>query len=157
MSNCVIWWEIGESFRKLGHCWTTDNIVTAHVAIQERLNEFSSGTSDNSEHSLRYLDLGCGNVSVLQMVSWDLLLNKSNLTAYGIKARSEAVGLARRSLSFNVGPSTSDSTSSSFAEKNVSVIHGDFRDLERDEVLFQDKDRNMNNLQQLEDFCQTKS
>ena len=110
---------------------------------------------------MRYLDLGAGNTSVLQMVSWYLLSYSSSpskrddgrgiggsraglergrhhydrLEAVGVEARSEAVDLARRSLSFNLGNVASggrayESTNDDFPiEHDVRIVHGDFRDL----------------------------
>lgn len=116
MCNLVGNWRI---LQRVGsHRWTTDDIVTAYIAIQHTLKE---GQTPNQP--LRYLDLGCGNGSVLQMTSWGLL-NKFDLKAYGIEARSEAARFARRSLSFNIGKDD--------IGKRISVIRGDFRDLERD-------------------------
>ncbi len=92
---------------------------------------------------LRYLDLGCGNGSVLQMVLWGLL-NEFELSAFGIEARSEAASLARRSLTFNVGEG-----------KQASVIHGDFRELEMGSEAFKGIGNNV--LNQLEAFRETRS
>eukprot|EP01083_Nonionella_stella_P040280 109416_1 len=86
---------------------------------------------------LRYLDLGCGNGSVLQMVSWGLL-GEFELTAFGIEARSEAASLARRSLTFNIGEGN-----------QASVIHGDFRELEKGSEAFKEGIGN-NSLNRLE-------
>ena len=85
----------------------------------------SSSPKSSSSSSFSYLDLGCGNGSVLQMVTWSLLKNiqeiqqrqgdddsndishasttKHRLNCFGIEARNEAVNLARRSIAFNVG------------------------------------------------------
>lgn len=85
---------------------------------------------------------GCGNASVLQMVSWGLL-NHFNLTAYGVEARSEAVSFARRSLSFNIGTRASKSGVGNTHRDmgvemagddnaplaDISIIHSDFRQL----------------------------
>eukprot|EP00977_Amphora_coffeiformis_P009481 scaffold2192_cov170-Amphora_coffeaeformis.AAC.15 len=114
----------GEEFCKLngawrilqrvgGHRWTTDDCVTAYIAVREAMQQFPR---DNQ--TLRYLDLGTGNGSVLQMVLRALLQENFGVTATGIEARKEAVGLARRSLLFNVGP-----------DFPAEVIHGDFRDV----------------------------
>lgn len=136
LCNLVGSWRI---LQRIGsHRWTTDDIVTAQIAIQQVLKE---GPARDAK--LRYLDLGCGNGSVLQMVGWGLL-DKFNLKAYGIEARSEAAGLARRSISFNIGKDS----------KSISVIHGDFRDLERD-VPFGSIERG-NTPEQLKAFYDTK-
>ena len=97
-----------------GHRWTTDDCVTAYVAVRESMQYFRS---IHNKQSIRYLDLGTGNGSVLQMVlramlQQDFVFEDSK----GIEARTEAVGLARRSLMFNVGP-----------DFPVQIIHGDFR------------------------------
>jgi len=83
------------------------------MAVREAKQQFPR---DNQ--TLRYLDLGTGNGSVLQMVLRALLQDNFNVIATGIEARQEAVGLARRSLLFNVGP-----------DFPVQIIHGDFRDV----------------------------
>jgi tRNA1Val (adenine37-N6)-methyltransferase len=114
------------------HRWTTDDLVTAAIAAKELRELFANlrsirndvghqnNNDPNSAHSddggLSYCDLGTGNASVLQMVLWkakeSVILIRH---AMGIEARSEAVGLARRSLAFNLGESSS------------SIIHADFR------------------------------
>jgi Predicted O-methyltransferase len=116
LCNLVGDWRI---LQRVGsHRWTTDDIVTAFVAIQEISKRINS---DSKGRQLKYLDLGCGNGSVLQMTSWGLI-DKYDLQAFGIEARLEAVMLARRSLSFNIGKDRVGDT--------ISVMHGDFRDLE---------------------------
>ena len=138
LCNLVGSWRI---LQRVGsHRWTTDDIVTAAIAIQQKIKR-----SSESKQPLRYLDLGCGNGSVLQMVTWGLS-NQFDLKAYGIEARSEAASLARRSLSFNVGIEN--------IGKRVSVIHGDFRDLER-ESPFEDG-KGDNDMDQVKDFYQSK-
>lgn len=101
------------SFRILqrvgSHRWTTDDLVTAYVASRE---------VEGKGEKIRYLDLGTGNGSVLQMVTWALLKDKHTVEATGIEARLEAVEFARRSLSFNVGNDSSAAR----------IVHGDFRD-----------------------------
>jgi len=138
LCNLVGNWRI---LQRVGsHRWTTDDIVTAQIAIGE-----ISKIKQPSGQPLRYLDLGCGNGSVLQMTSWGLI-EKYDLKAFGIEARSEAAALARRSLSFNVGKENVGNL--------ISVIHGDFRDLER-KVPFEDGKGN-NNPDQLTNFYHTK-
>jgi hypothetical protein len=69
-------------------------------------NVESIGGDAGVKREIRYLDLGTGNGSVLQMVTWYLLSklsSKYSLQAVGVEARSEAVGLARQSLAFNLG------------------------------------------------------
>ena len=94
--------------RKGGHRWTTDDIVTAWVAgkLSDR------GVVRNT------LDLGCGNGSVLMMVAWQY----PHAMCFGMEARSEAVGLARRSIQYNVG-TNADGTC------RVTVANRDFREL----------------------------
>ena len=80
-------------------------------------------TTKKFKTSLSYLDLGCGNASVLQMVSWGLLEYVDSFTAFGIEARKEAYMLAKRSLTFNIDDNNEN-------EKMISLINGDFRVLE---------------------------
>lgn len=106
LCNLVGSWRI---LQRVGsHRWTTDDLVTAYVASQEV----------PSSPNIKYLDLGTGNASVLQMTAWALQKEGQTVDATGIEARLEAVELARRSLSFNIG---SD-------ELVARIIHGDFRD-----------------------------
>jgi tRNA1Val (adenine37-N6)-methyltransferase len=113
------------------HRWTTDDLVTAFVAAQEMpllLPDNNQGTK------LRYLDLGCGNASVLQMVTWFALANNHSLTATGVEARLEAVQLATRSLSFNLGEraattNTFNATTTNNSDNVARIVHGDFRDI----------------------------
>ena len=111
LCNLVGSWRI---LQRVGsHRWTTDDLVTAYVASKHIPNR----------PNVRYLDLGTGNGSVLQMVSWSLLSkdNRGVVECVGVEARSEAVKLARRSLAFNVGTAA-----------NVKVVHNDFRDFQSD-------------------------
>jgi tRNA1Val (adenine37-N6)-methyltransferase len=94
------------------HRWTTDDLLTAWVAAQEIPNVCH-------ENTIKYLDLGTGNASVLQMVVWATLKQKVSIEAVGVEARFEAVNLARRSLKFNLGPD---------AMRMARVEKGDFRD-----------------------------
>lgn len=106
LCNLVGSWRI---LQRVGsHRWTTDDLVTAHVASQE----VPSCTN------IKYLDLGTGNASVLQMTTWALQKEGRTVDATGIEARLEAVELARRSLSFNIGND----------ESVARIVHGDFRD-----------------------------
>lgn len=93
------------------HRWTTDDLVTATVAAKTLLSDrFPS-------QRIRYCDLGTGNGSVLQMMIWKC---RSRIeTAYAVEARKEALGLARRSLSFNVGKDVT--------KPDISLVHSDFR------------------------------
>jgi len=138
LCNLVGTWRI---VQKVGsHRWTTDDLVTAYIAKREILKRISFNASDNElapklnvkKKKLRYLDLGCGNGSVLQMVCWSLI-QKVTLKAFGVEARSEAVGLARRSLTFNIGSSLSAERGSEETSDIVSIIHGDFRELEKEQ------------------------
>ena len=107
LCNLVGTWRI---LQRVGsHRWTTDDLVTAYVA---------SNLVPLDSDSINYLDLGTGNASVLQMVTWSLLKDKKTVSSVGVEARLEAVQLARRSLSFNLG-----------GNQDVARIHhGDFRD-----------------------------
>lgn len=130
LCNLVGRWRI---LQRVGsHRWTTDDLVTAYVAASTFIANYKEcpmlaaneptqdiNTGKKFPTSVRYLDLGTGNASVLQMVSWYLLSSSSTspssvgsaistkllppLEAVGVEARSEAVGLARRSLAFNLG------------------------------------------------------
>jgi tRNA1(Val) A37 N6-methylase TrmN6 len=93
--------------------------VTAWVA--------STRQRANKEKQVKYLDLGTGNASVLQMVTWALLRDGCQVSATGVEARSEAVGLARRSLFFNLGIPTNIKVTNNPPVANI--VHGDFRDV----------------------------
>ncbi len=121
------------------HRWTTDDLVTAYVAASTFLTSNITGKRD-----IRYLDLGCGNASVLQMTTWYLLSSElsnhsCHIEAFGVEARTEAVGLARRSLSFNLGTIETNGKkyigSNDSATHNVKIVNGDFRDLIRSKEL----------------------
>mmetsp|Transcript_4608 Transcript_4608/g.10407 ORF Transcript_4608/g.10407 Transcript_4608/m.10407 type:complete len:333 (+) Transcript_4608:690-1688(+) len=99
-------------------------------------------TKKGEKKTIRYLDLGTGNASVLQMATWYLLSSlqgtQNKLEAVGVEARSEAVGLARRSLSFNLGnvevggkvyTGGLDTTDADPMDHDVQIVQGDFRDL----------------------------
>ena len=128
LCNLVGTWRILQ--KRGSHRWTSDDLCTAYIAnmklpLLKTYNQHKI-TNDNTIH---YLDLGCGNASVLQMVCWALWddnnKNYSEIQAFGMEARSEAVQLARRSLSFNIGKETTNDK----YKKSVHVIHCDFRDL----------------------------
>jgi len=157
LCNLVGRWRILQ--RVASHRWTTDDLVTAYVAAstfvssQPKTNNTDASIENNGgerKKTIRYLDLGTGNASVLQMASWYLLSHLKQrssqwkLAAVGVEARSEAVGLARRSLSFNLGTVeyegkvyTSGSLGGSMTEEedavppdnDVRIVQGDFRDL----------------------------
>lgn len=117
LCNLVGTWRI---LQRVGsHRWTTDDIVTAWVA--------STQQCANKDEQVNYLDLGTGNGSVLQMVTWALLRDGCQVAATGVEARSEAVGLARRSLLFNLGiPTNTKATNDSPV---AHIVRGDFRDV----------------------------
>ena len=139
LCNLVGNWRI---LQRVGsHRWTTDDIVTAYVASRVCLGLPIPGqkhcyppdistNKKNVEH-LRYLDLGTGNASVLQMTCWSLWDHFDKIEARGIEARAEAIGLARRSLSFNVGPSALEGEEMDDVErcKSVGIVRSDFRAL----------------------------
>jgi len=153
LCNLVGRWRILQCVAS--HRWTTDDLVTAYIAaitfthrttlMMNDTTTAAAATNDDNDKretkwTIRYLDLGCGNASVLQMVTWYLLSQDSTkydkVQAVGVEARTEAVGLARRSLSFNLGqvvdgmtPFTTDDSSIHGIGHDVQVVHGDFRDL----------------------------
>ena len=98
------------------------------MAQNEMKQILQLGSDFGSKRKLNYLDLGCGNASVLQMVLWSLLPS-FDITAFGIEARLEAVELARRSLSFNIGSSSSSNLMEQGFSCLATVIHQDFRRL----------------------------
>lgn len=135
LCNLVGRWRI---LQRVGsHRWTTDDLVTAYVAASTFISLKNIGEGD-STRTIRYLDLGTGNASVLQMTTWYLLSSELRnypyqIKAFGVEARTEAVGFARRSLSFNLGTiETNDKTytgSNESLKHNVEIVNGDFRDL----------------------------
>lgn len=135
LCNLVGKWRI---LQKVGsHRWTTDDIMTAYIAATSLIEVKNVW----DEPQINYLDLGTGNGSVLQMAIWYLLGQNCDVVACGVEARSEAVGLARRSLDFNIGQCEFDGTRylADVIDKNsvnfgpgwhdVRVVNGDFRDL----------------------------
>lgn len=167
LCNLVGTWRIIQRYRN--HRWTTDDLMTAYIALREtsQLHKHSSSSkrlvedNDNTggapagRERFHYLDLGCGNASVLQMVSWGLFKDKrsndkkhhvgvGNLSVFGVEARKEAVSNARRSLLFNIGPQAQQQEQDKkkqiggkkeeimlCRENNdqVHILHGDFRNL----------------------------
>lgn len=140
LCNLVGNWRI---LQRVGsHRWTTDDIVTAYVASRVCLglpipgqkhchpHDDVSTNKKKIEH-LRYLDLGTGNASVLQMTCWSLWEHFDKIEARGIEARAEAIGLARRSLSFNVGPAALEGEEMDDVErcKSIGIVRSDFRAL----------------------------
>jgi tRNA1(Val) A37 N6-methylase TrmN6 len=129
LCNLVGSWRI---LQRVGsHRWTTDDLVTAYMA------KVATQSLVTDRRELNYLDLGCGNGSVLQMVLWSLL-DHVDIQAFGIEARVEAVELARRSLVFNVGNSEAPSSLGRLSCK-ATIVHQDFRSLLMD-TLVDDKD-----------------
>lgn len=143
LCNLVGNWRI---LQRVGsHRWTTDDIVTAYVASRVCLglpipgqkhcpshaDTFTTCTDKKNTEHLRYLDLGTGNASVLQMTCWALWEKFDKIEARGIEARAEAIGLARRSLSFNVGPAALEGEEIDGLErmKSVGIVRSDFRGL----------------------------
>jgi len=124
LCNLVGSWRI---LQRVGsHRWTTDDLVTAFTAATE-LSRLSTLSINDTTAPLQYLDLGTGNASVLQMVTWTALKAGRSVQAMGVEARSEAVQLARRSISFNLGGS--DGISNNKSNNITKVVHGDFRDV----------------------------
>lgn len=128
LCNLVGNWRI---LQRVGsHRWTTDDLVTAYVASRVALGstlpgqrqEDSPVIDEDAKSSMSYLDLGTGNASVLQMTCWALWLHYERIEAYGVEARAEAVGLARRSLSFNIGDADGGT-------RTARVVRADFRDI----------------------------
>jgi len=154
LCNLVGSWRI---LQRIGsHRWTTDDIVTAYVASSMYIKKEITNICKERKDSIRYLDLGCGNGSVLQMVLWKLISNLEeiskrndendrsetdgvNIYVRGIEARSEAAKLAKRSLNYNVGYcDTTENVPQNESLKtllkrktkiDVDVIHNDFRTL----------------------------
>jgi len=119
LCNLVGHWRILQKVRS--HRWTTDDLVTAAVAARELL--CISKEQQQQQSPLNYCDLGTGNASVLQMVLHQAAWHQVAIArAVGVEARSEAVGLARRSLAFNVGNDNNNN--------NVCIHHADFRTYE---------------------------
>jgi tRNA1(Val) A37 N6-methylase TrmN6 len=116
LCNLVGTWRI---LQRVGsHRWTTDDLVTAWAASVAYQEQHQQQQVADLNKEVSYLDLGTGNGSVLQMVTWALLKDECHVKAIGVEARSEAVALARRSLAFNVDN-----------DDVARILHGDFRDL----------------------------
>lgn len=118
--------------RVASHRWTTDDLVTSYLAGQY-LSCLAAPKKSNKT-PLRYLDLGCGNGSVLQMTAWQLMQmeNHDQVICRGIEARQEAVQLARRSIAFNIGSDSIESSKNGdqfqkHPSVDIQVHHGDFR------------------------------
>ena len=143
LCNLVGRWRI---LQRVGsHRWTTDDLVTAYVAASTFLSSSKIVQQESSSRrNIRYLDLGTGNASVLQMTSWYLLSSDQlqncpyELKSFGVEARTEAVGLARRSLSFNLGSIEVKGKTYTGIENddvNVEIVNGDFRNLSSNDEL----------------------
>jgi tRNA1(Val) A37 N6-methylase TrmN6 len=144
LCNLVGNWRI---LQRVGsHRWTTDDLVTAFMAQDEfkkiHLQKQNSNAQKNHHQPIHYLDLGCGNGSVLNMVLWSLL-QSFDVMAFGIEARSEAVELARRSLSFNIGPPSVDEQGHLIMDPGHScqatILHHDFRSLLHESSMVPDE------------------
>ena len=145
LCNLVGNWRI---LQRIGsHRWTTDDLVTAYVASRIALDlplpgqrQEDSARTEKGKRStrMRYLDLGTGNASVLQMTCWALWNEYECLEAYGVEARAEAVGLARRSLSFNIGDTCG-------GKRSAKVVHSDFRDINDRKITGASRDSNNTN------------
>ena len=149
LCNLVGRWRIVQ--RVASHRWTTDDLVTAYVGastyVKSQQQTQNNAGENKKKKTIRYLDLGTGNASVLQMASWYLLSTLSKdqyaLEAVGVEARSEAIGLARRSLSFNLGnveyngtaftgglgTSATQNKEDVPMDTHVQIVLGDFRNL----------------------------
>ncbi|CAB9508444.1 Pseudouridylate synthase 10 [Seminavis robusta] len=138
LCNLMGQWRILQ--RVASHRWTTDDLVTSFLA--GRVSREQHITKNNNNKTIRYLDLGCGNGSVLLMTTWQLLKNHSTnnnrITCTGVEARQEAVELARRSIAFNVGDENSNNNNCT-----VNVHHGDFRTV-LDSILNRSQDDDNN-------------
>ncbi|MBI2892276.1 MAG: SAM-dependent methyltransferase [Deltaproteobacteria bacterium] len=93
-------WRIFQLLR--GHRWSLDDLVTAWVA--------ASSLPDPR----RVLDLGTGIGSVLLLLAWRF----APARCVGLEAQEVSVGLARRSILYNLGPD----------QDRCSVAIGDLRD-----------------------------
>ena len=131
LCNLVGTWKILQ--RVASHRWTTDDLVTSYFA--GRFLSSLTGLPTSKSKGIRYLDLGCGNGSVLQMTTWQLMQQPDLdlVTCQGIEARKEAVQLARRSIAFNVGnnrnisPENGKDHCQEYPFVDSEVHHGDFR------------------------------
>ena len=113
------------------HRWTTDDLVTAYVAAQQVEKQLLSQFTQENDNTFHYLDLGCGNGSVLTMATWKLcqILHHQKITkmnCVGVEARKEAFDLNQRSLSFNMGYPRDDAIKSQqgACPIDVQILHG---------------------------------
>ena len=78
-----------------GHRYSTEDVVTAHVASQVALGLGGVVT---------HVDLGCGVGSVLQMVAWRCTEAGLRYDGLGVEAQADSANLARRSVTYNGAP-----------------------------------------------------
>jgi tRNA1Val (adenine37-N6)-methyltransferase len=97
-----------------GHRWSTDDLVTAHVARQTAHELAPRAVGDQAEEPMRFLDLGCGIGSVLLMNAWSL----PRSFGVGVEAQPRSAAMARRSARFNG------------VDGRITVHDGDLRDPE---------------------------
>lgn len=88
--------------RRRSHRWSLDDLVTAAVAAEEA----------EALGADRFLDLGCGQGSVLLLLAWRFPLAH----LWGIEAQADRASMARRSVDYNG------------ATDRVHVVTGDLRD-----------------------------
>lgn len=88
--------------RRRGHRWSLDDLVTAAIAAEEA----------EALGADRFLDLGCGQGSVLLLLAWRFPLAR----LWGLEAQSDRAAMARRSVDYNG------------ASDRVHVATGDLRD-----------------------------
>ena len=87
--------------KRQGHRWSLDDLVTAFVAA-EQASELAAS---------RFLDLGCGQGTVLLLLAWRF----PHAHLVGLEAQSERAAMARRSVEYNG------------ADGRVRVLDGDLR------------------------------
>ena len=100
--------------------------------VSHQRTETSSSSSD-----VRYCDIGCGIGSVLQTVMWCFAtyLEKGTVVGCGLEAQEISAKMARRSLSFNLGPEAGAEESKASSSRSWRVFDGDLRDDESIEAL----------------------
>ena len=109
------------------HRYSTDDLACAVRAIEL----FKERNPHRAGH-VRYCDLGCGIGSVLQTVLWcfaTYLEKETKVTAVGLEAQEISAKMARRSLSFNLGPEETEGAAAlSGPSLSWRVFEGDLRD-----------------------------
>jgi tRNA1(Val) A37 N6-methylase TrmN6 len=117
LCNLVGDWRILQ--RSGGHRWTTDDICTAAVAVKQYSLSIGGSRKQNDEH--RHIDLGCGNGSVLLMVTWYWMSQFLPQAQHhvGIEARKQAVQFATKSIQYNLP-----------GNENTFVKNRDFREID---------------------------